>query len=146
MVALSILPAAGTLSGLAKTGKTFNVGIDYGSGGYDLALKYMSGWSTGQRADALSKTQLLTAGDTVVMQTTRGSTSARTMFQRAGGTIPSGSDIDHIIDLQLGGADSVRNMWPLNSSVNRSLGAQIQQQIKNLPPGTVINRVTIGDR
>jgi hypothetical protein len=26
MVALSILPAAGTLSGLAKTGKTFNVG------------------------------------------------------------------------------------------------------------------------
>lgn len=82
----------------------------------------------------------------MVLQTARGSTSARTMFQKSGGTVPSGSDVDHIIDLQLGGADTVRNMLPLNSSVNRSLGAQIQHQIKNLPPGTRINRVTIGDR
>ena len=49
-------------------------------------------------------------------------------------------------DLQLGGSDTIRNMWPLDSSVNWSLGAQIQQQIKNLPPGTKINRVTIGHR
>lgn len=63
-----------------------------------------------------------------------------------GGFVAKGSDIDHIIDLQLGGANTVRNMWPLNSSVNRSLGAQISQQIKNLPAGTKINRVTIGDR
>ncbi|CCV07983.1 hypothetical protein MESS2_660022 [Mesorhizobium metallidurans STM 2683] len=37
-------------------------------------------------------------------------------------------------------------MAPLDSSVNRSLGAQIQNLIKDLPYGTRINKVTIGDR
>jgi hypothetical protein len=116
------------------------------SAGVDLALKYKSGWSAAQRTDALTKAQMLTEADTVVLQTARGSTSAASRYRSSGGTVPSGSDVDHIIDLQLGGADTVRNMLPLNSSVNRSLGAQIQHQIKNLPPGTRINRVTIGDR
>jgi len=88
----------------------------------------------------------LTEGDTVVSQATRSGTSAASRYRSAGNQIPAGSDIDHAIDLQLGGSDTLSNMWPLNSSVNRSLGAQIQQQIKNLPPGTVINRVTIGER
>jgi hypothetical protein len=35
---------------------------------------------------------------------------------------------------------------PLNLNVNRSPGAQIQQQIKNLPLGTIVNRVTIRPR
>jgi hypothetical protein len=115
-------------------------------GGVDLALKYKSGWSAAQRTDALTKAQMLTEADTVVLQTARASTSAASRYRSSGGTIPPGSDVDHIIDLQLGGSDTVRNMLPLNSSVNRSLGAQIQLQIKNLPPGTRINRVTIGDR
>lgn len=59
--------------------------------------------------------------------------------------VPSGRDIDHMVDLQLGGSKTADNLWSLDSSVNRSLGAQVQQQIKNLPPGTRINRVTIGD-
>jgi filamentous hemagglutinin len=116
------------------------------SGGVDLALTYKPGWSATQRADALAKTQILTEADTVVPQTQRGSTSARSMFKRAGGDVPAGSDVDHMVDLQLGGSDTVGNMWPLDSSVNRSLGAQIQQQIKNLPAGTRINRVTIKHR
>lgn len=114
--------------------------------GVDLALKYKPGWSATQQADALAKTQILSDADTVVLQMTRGGTSARTMFKRAGGEVPAGNDVDHMVDLQLGGSDTIGNMWPLDSSVNRSLGAQIQQQIKNMPAGTRINRVTIGHR
>lgn len=54
--------------------------------------------------------------------------------------------MDHAIDLQLGGADKVSNMWPLDSSVNRSLGSQIPHQIKDLPPDTIVDKVTIGER
>ncbi|MBE0388756.1 hypothetical protein PLUTE_a5074 [Pseudoalteromonas luteoviolacea DSM 6061] len=57
--------------------------------------------------------------------------------------MPSGHDVDHVVDLQLGGSDTLSNMLPLNSSVNRSLGSQIHHQIKNLPPGTVIDKVNI---
>jgi hypothetical protein len=79
------------------------------------------------------------------MQTERSGTSAASRYHRGGNTISPGNDIDHIHDLQLGGADTLENMWQLDLSVNRSLGAQIQQQIKSLPAGTKINRVTIGD-
>ena len=51
--------------------------------------------------------------------------------------------MDHVIDLQLGGADVIVNMEPLVRSVNRSLGAQIQNAIKNYPDGTVFGRFTI---
>lgn len=54
--------------------------------------------------------------------------------------------VDHKIDLQLGGSDTLSNMWPLDSSVNRSLGAQIQRNIQGLPEGTIIDRVTIGPK
>jgi hypothetical protein len=120
--------------------------VGLSTGGVDLALKFKPGWSAAQQAEALAKAQILNDADTVVLQTMRGGTSARTMFKRAGGQVPAGHDVDHMVDLQLGGSDTVINMWPLDSSVNRSLGAQIQQQIKNLPAGTRINRVTIGHR
>ena len=57
----------------------------------------------------------------------------------------SGVDADHIVDLQLGGADQILNMWGLDSSVNRSLGSQINQLIKNLPAGTRVNKVRMVD-
>jgi len=116
------------------------------SAGVDLALTYKPGWTAAQRAEADLKVQMLTEADTVVSQSTRSGTSAASRYRSAGNQIPAGNDIDHAVDLQLGGSDTVANMWPLNTSVNRSLGAQIQQQIKNLPHGTVINRVTIGER
>jgi len=59
--------------------------------------------------------------------------------------VPPGSDVDHMVDLPLGGNDTTPNMSPLDKSVNRSLGAQIYQQAKGLPPGTKINNVKIGD-
>ncbi|WP_158596251.1 toxin TcdB middle/N-terminal domain-containing protein [Oleomonas cavernae] len=114
--------------------------------GVDLTLTYKPGWSAAQRAEADLKVQILTEGDTIVSQATRSGTSAASRYRSAGNQIPAGNDIDHAIDLQLGGFDTLSNMWPLNSSVNRSLGAQIQQRIKNLLPGTVINKVTIRNR
>lgn len=52
-------------------------------------------------------------------------------------------DVDHIIDLQLGGADTVYNMSPLDLSVNRSLGPQIFQQLRGVPQGTCVIGVEI---
>lgn len=52
-------------------------------------------------------------------------------------------DVDHIIELQLGGADELSNMEPLDRSVNRSLGSQIHHAIKKHPVGTVFGEFTI---
>ncbi|WP_292157701.1 hypothetical protein [Mesorhizobium sp.] len=114
--------------------------------GHDLHLYYMPEWDAAQRAAADLKVQLLTDSETVVSTSVRGSKSARKMFEEAGNEIPAGSDVDHGIDLQLGGSHTVSNLAVLDSSVNRSLGPQIWHQIKDLPLGTKINRVTIGDR
>jgi filamentous hemagglutinin len=62
------------------------------------------------------------------------------------GDIPDNADLDHIQDLQLGGLDDILNVGPLDSSVNRSLGAQINHRISDLEIGTPIGRVTMGER
>ena len=48
---------------------------------------------------------------------------------------------DHVIDLQLGGADSLNNIWVLDAYTNERLGAQIQAQLRNMPAGTRIQGV-----
>ena len=114
-------------------------------GGVNLMLKYKPGWSELQRAEAAAKVQALNDATTVVSRVQRQGTSASRMWQRAGGSVPRNYEVDHIVDLQLGGSDTLANMWLLNYSVNRSLGAQIYWQIKDLPIGTRINRVRIRD-
>jgi hypothetical protein len=111
----------------------------------NLRLRYMPEWTAEQRAAADLKVNALNLSDTTVSQAVRGGTSARSMFAKENGPIAPRYDIDHLIDLQLGGSHTLRNFWPLDSSVNRSLGAQIQNQIQGLPPGTKINGVTIGN-
>lgn len=76
-------------------------------------------------------------------QAERTGTSAASVFRSAGGEIPPGMDVDHMIDLQLGGADEFANMSPLDLSVNRSLGAQIAAQLQGVPAGTCIVGVEI---
>jgi 5-methylcytosine-specific restriction endonuclease McrA len=71
--------------------------------------------------------------------------NTRGRFQKSGGAVSATEDVDHIQDLQLGGSDEVWNMRGLDRSVNRSMGSQIQQKIKNLPEGTKIGKVTISD-
>lgn len=79
----------------------------------------------------------------MVSQVERGGTSAASVFRSAGDEIPPGMDVDHMIDLQLGGADMFSNMSPLDLSVNRSLGAQIGAQLRGVPVGTCVSSVEI---
>jgi hypothetical protein len=53
------------------------------------------------------------------------------------------ADVDHRLDLQLGGQDTRSNLILRESGVNRSFGRQIQHQIQNLPEGTRIRRFTL---
>ena len=111
----------------------------------NLQLRYKPGWTADQRSAADLKVRALDASDILVSKSKRSGFSASSTYSREYGSVPSGYDVDHLRDLQLGGSDALNNMWFLNSSVNRSLGAQIQNQIWGLPPGTKINRVTIRD-
>ncbi len=52
-------------------------------------------------------------------------------------------DIDHIHELQLGGMDVLSNLRIRERAVNRSIGSQIQGQIKKLQEGTKIDSVGI---
>ncbi|WP_292242995.1 hypothetical protein [Mesorhizobium sp.] len=114
--------------------------------GYNLHLFYMPHWTDIQRVAADLKVKILTESETVVTRAVRISESARKRFIAAGNKVAAGSHVDHTVDLQLGGADHVSNMAPLDASVNTSLGSQIHHQIKDLPLGTKINKVTIGER
>ena len=42
------------------------------------------------------------------------------------------TDGDHVMEKQLGGPDHVSNVWPLNSSVNRSSGTRIRAEISRI--------------
>jgi uncharacterized protein RhaS with RHS repeats len=116
--------------------------------GVELTLKTKEGWSAAQKAEAAQKVQsldkLAKEGKlTVTKNPERSATSASERYKQAGGEVSKGQDVDHTHDLQLGGKDSTANMAPLDSSVNRSLGAQIQQQIQDLPANTKICGVNL---
>ncbi len=115
--------------------------------GIALRLKFKPGWSPEQVAEANAKAAYLNAraeaGALRKSVPLRSGSSARARFKDAGNDIPENADVDHLQDLQLGGADELANMGPLDSSVNRSLGAQIACQLKNVPVGTRITSVSI---
>lgn len=146
-----------------KTGRTYNFSVadfhSYFANGIwvhngdpcditnyiEVKLKYKEGWSEAQKAAARQKVDALNSGEMVVTKSERAGASASARYKSAGGSVPDNHDVDHVRDLQLGGADDVSNMSPLDKSVNRSLGPQIYHQTKNLAPGTKVDRVTIGD-
>ena len=56
----------------------------------------------------------------------------------------TGSDIDHKQDKQRGGHPTHQsNLEPLDSSANRSFGAQIVAQLRKVPVGTMVTAVSI---
>ena len=63
---------------------------------------------------------------------------AVTVVVPTGKNVPDGYDVDHTIDHQLGGRDEVSNMKPLDIAVNRSLGKQIEVQLRGLDYGAPI--------
>ncbi|NEW09934.1 HNH endonuclease [Paenibacillus sp. SYP-B3998] len=110
-------------------------------------MKYKEGWTETERAEANAKVKALTEANTIKTPSQRGGTSAFARYKKANGAdaVPPGKDVDHSIDLKLGGADDILNMNPLDRSVNRSLGKQIQNKIKDYPYGTIFDKFKIGD-
>ena len=110
-----------------------------------IVLKYKDGWTDAQKAAADAKVKALTEAHTEKIHVERSGPSASKIYKDAHGvdSVPKGSDVDHVIDLQLGGKNDVSNMSPLDSSVNRSLGAQIMHAIKDYPDGTVFGKFII---
>lgn len=104
---------AGKLPGKKAIESTTKAAEDVG---VNLSLKYKAGWGLAQRAEAGAKVQILNNSATVVRQTQRGGTSARTMFMKAGGDVPVGSDVDHMVDLQLGGSHGCNAAWHVFNS------------------------------
>ena len=102
-------------------------------GTYDAELSYKEDWTPEQRAEADAKCKALSDADTVKTKVERND-SPSVEYKKAFGkdSIPAGKDIDHTIDLQLGGNPDVKvNGKPLDKSVNRSLGKQIGYLIKD---------------
>jgi RHS repeat-associated protein/uncharacterized repeat protein (TIGR01451 family) len=113
-----------------------------------LHLKYKPGWTAAQRAEADAKVAALNdaaaRGELSVVEAgPRGASASSIWDSQVGTPRPPGYDVDHMIDRQLGGSDSVENLWLLDSSVNRSLGPQIAHQIAGLAIGTLISSITI---
>jgi len=60
-----------------------------------------------------------------------------------GKPVPAGFQVDHTIELQLGGCGMCKgNLRAIPSRVNASFGSQIMHQLKPVTPGTPITRVT----
>ena len=117
-------------------------------GAYDAELSYKEDWTPEQRAEADAKCKALSDADTVKTKVERND-SPSVEYKKAFGkdSIPAGKDIDHTIDLQLGGNPDVKvNGKPLDKSVNRSLGKQIGYLIKDFDYGTIIRKFTMVNR
>jgi RHS repeat-associated protein len=124
------------------------IATEAGTAGADLTLRYKAGWSALQRAEADAKVGLLNraaeeGGLSAGPATPRGASGSRVWDSIVGTPRSAGYDVDHIIDLQLGGANAADNLWLLNSSVNRSLGSQIACKLAKLPTGAPITSVSI---
>lgn len=103
-----------------------------------------TGWTDAQRAAADTKAAALTDADTVVTRPPARSGTTQSRYRKEAG-LDSRTDADQTKDLQLVGLDVRENMSALDSSVNRSLGSQINHQIKGLPEGTRVNKVEMID-
>ena len=107
-------------------------------GTYDAELSYKEDWTPGQRAEADAKCRALTKADTKKTNVDGKRKKSKTSKYRKDNSVPSSQDVDHTIDLQLGGIDDATNMNGLDKSVNRSLGSQINYLISNLPENTIL--------
>ena len=108
----------------------------------DIKLKHKEGWTDAQKAEAEKKAKALSEADTKVVKSPERSGTTISRYRKEAG-LDSTQDADHIMDLQVGGKDTFENMQGLDKSVNRSIGSQIQNQIKNLPDGTSLGKFTI---
>lgn len=73
-------------------------------------------------------------------QTPRSGT-LRAQWEAVMGPVPEGWEVDHIIDLQLGGADDLSNAQLVRKPVNRSSGARTGNALRGVPKGAQITSV-----
>jgi hypothetical protein len=59
--------------------------------------------------------------------------------------VPPGFHVDHTLDLQAGGTDTLDNMGLLDGSVNSSFGSQLNKGMNRFPPDTVFGGVRLPD-
>jgi len=111
--------------------------------GVNITVKAKPTWNANQMAQAESKAEALTNAETVVTKNpVARDANLRSKFVKSGGQVNSTQDVDHVVDLQLGGTNA-GPLQALDKSVNRSLGKQIQLQTQNLPDNTRVNRVIL---
>jgi len=122
--------------------------------GVILRLRTRADWTPDQIAQAERKVAFInqaaqTPPGVFVTRANRPKMSPRTMLRDASGMsqqefdeLYGDYDIDHQLDLQLGGAHAVANFMFLDRSVNRSFGAQIYHQTRGRE-GTRVIRVDL---
>lgn len=139
------LPFATGLGAAVRVGHAVEAGAKAADGAV-LTVKLKESWSAAQKLEAAAKIEALNKTEMVVTKAERSATSAASRYKKAGGTVNSKlQDVDHIQDLQLGGKETVGNMKPIDKSVNRSLGRQIQNEIKRkgLKEGDKVCRIDV---
>lgn len=105
-------------------------------------MKGKSNWTQDQNAAAQNKADAGSDGQS--LNTTNPAprpSNLRQTYTKAGGKVSPTEDVDHVRDLQLGGTNDISNLQPLDKSVNRSFGKQLQLQLKNLPDNTKVNKI-----
>jgi len=134
--------ASGGIRVLALAGRTGAEELPAADESAVLVLRYKTEWTEAQRASADAKVTALNHVDDLVVTTPQRAGRAQRLF-RAQNNLDDQTDADHLVDLQLGGKDKVENIWGLDSSVNRSLGKQINLQIEKqgLKPGDRVTRI-----
>lgn len=103
---------------------------------WDEAQRIAAAWKVGKLDEAAAE------GLLVKTKSEKGQAAAG-IFEKNGGVRAPGKDVDHTIDKQLGGTNSPENLANLDSSVNRSFGKQIADQLKDSPYGTTVAAVML---
>lgn len=163
--------ARATLQGLREAAQTYGSLrtaqlVGKAEGGYDVVLRYQSGWDDFQRVSADTKAAHLSDAPRELSLTAPGGRDpavTRTWAAQhpidpadpdladfAGNRFDPAHtfDVDHMTDLQLGGANRAGNLWWLESSVNRSEGSQVAGLVRrfDLPDGTLFSSFRFADR
>ncbi|MFD1046639.1 hypothetical protein ACFQ1S_14305, partial [Kibdelosporangium lantanae] len=118
--------------------------------GVDITLNYRADWSVFERVDAEAKVQFLNFRarlGTLYVEApgARSNDQRRVWIREYGLTPPEGFDVDHMLDHQFGGPNTIDNMSLLLRSPNRSIGKQLELRTRHLPVGTRIRSVRIVD-
>lgn len=112
-----------------------------------IVLHFKPGWTRKDRADAVRKVAVMSRaaskGELVKTKVARAPNTKQAYEKATGRTVRPGHDVDHTVEKQLGGSDSIDNLRELRRTVNASFGTQIRIAIKDLEYGDKIPAIAI---